>query len=366
MINWTLPSISLKEENDINNKRSFEIKEAKEIKSKLDLTKSKLDKLDKTKLQIILRNFDVFRYAKTKIFKLTKKPITNATLKFIELWNRYVDPKIFTEKKLLVHFDNASFPGTFIIGADIMMNRYKDCKYEWYASSLIPDEKNKKLGDIYGLYKNHKDHWLMTDKLTGDVTDINMQLHIKKLLGGKVDLYTSDLGFDSQEDYNSQEVLHILPNLGQVLSGLLVLRKGGIMIFKQYTYFEPFSISLLALLTTMFNSVEISKPETSKPANSEIYIICSGFNGMSENIEKRLLEKLAKWDTIPLIPKSLLHSLFINSLVKSMKFIYNRQIQILNDVINCYNSNMLKYTKYEINNQSDNWYLKNIRKKIIT
>lgn len=48
--------------------------------------------------------------------------------------------------------------------------------------------------------------------------------------------------------------------------------------------FECNSLCHMYLLCCAFESVHIKKPVTSKPGNSEVYVICCGYKGL-QNIE---------------------------------------------------------------------------------
>ena len=65
----------------------------------------------------------------------------------------------------------------------------------------------------------------MNKEFDGNVNDIKNQKYWEKELNHSVDLYTSDLGFETGEnnDYLKQEYSHVQPNIGQVLAGLLTL-----------------------------------------------------------------------------------------------------------------------------------------------
>lgn len=58
--------------------------------------------------------------------------------------------------------------------------------------------------------------------------------------------------------------------------------KGGNFICKLFDIFTPFSVGLIYLLRTCFQEISIHKPNTSRPANSERYVICKGRNSESE------------------------------------------------------------------------------------
>ena len=147
--------------------------------------------------------------------------------------------------------------------------------------------------------------------LTGDLTDAEVVAALAAAVHARfgdagasgASLYTSDAGIDVSSDFNRQEELTALLNYGQVLSGLLTLAPGGHLVSKQYTFFTPFSRSLIALLAALFDELYIVKPLTSRPSNSEIYLVGKGFRGIDAALAAALLARLAAYraaaDTTP-------------------------------------------------------------------
>lgn len=188
----------------------------------------------------------------------------------------------------IVHFDNAALPGAFI--ASVHHNAVvTGVPYAWYASSLYDTSQRpghlratqrtlSPLRDKYRLFTNYRSHWLMSTNNNGDVLVAANQLDfVTKLSDKHVNLYTSDLGFDVSDDYNKQERLHLPVNCGQILTGLLTLAPGGNFIIKQYTTFEPATISFMYALSQMFVEFYICKPVTSRRVNSETYLVGKGY-----------------------------------------------------------------------------------------
>ena len=145
---------------------------------------------------------------------------------------------------------------------------------------------------------------------TGDLTDAEVVAALAAAVHARfhgeetgASLYTSDAGIDVSSDFNRQEELTALLNYGQVLSGLLTLAPGGHLVSKQYTFFTPFSRSLIALLAALFDELYIVKPLTSRPSNSEIYLVGKGFRGIDAALAAALLARLAAYraaaDTTP-------------------------------------------------------------------
>lgn len=95
----------------------------------------------------------------------------------------------------------------------------------------------------------------------------------KSHLGDLADLYTADGGFDFSADFNAQEntVQRLLAAEG--LCGLQTLKVGGTMILKIFDTTYAGTLDLLWLLSGCFEKTALTKPLTSRPANSERYWI---------------------------------------------------------------------------------------------
>lgn len=287
-LSWSIAKYTTDVPLATDNKKKFKIKAITEIKESLNATKSKLD--DEFKKRDFSRYWsqcDPFKSEKYIVSKVGQTfNVSNAWLKCFEIIMSYklVDHITDEKKSTFLHFDNAAFPGSFVIATHHLVNTLFQQwagKYVWKASSLI--EKNKlnsdPLEDKYALYENYRNHWLMHEKNNGDVLVESNQKDFCEQLGNRVDLYTSDLGFDVSSDYNNQEYLQMPANIGQILTGLLTLRKGGCLITKQYTIFEPTTIAVMYATASFFDEFFIHKPYTSREANSETYLVGKGFKG---------------------------------------------------------------------------------------
>lgn len=55
---------------------------------------------------------------------------------------------------------------------------------------------------------------------------------------------------------------------------------GGTFVLKMFTMFECNTLCRMFILCCAFDSVHIKKPVTSKPGNSEMYVVCTGYKGL--------------------------------------------------------------------------------------
>ncbi|VDL64349.1 unnamed protein product [Nippostrongylus brasiliensis] len=91
-----------------------------------------------------------------------------------------------------------------------------------------------------------------------------------------VDLMMADGGFSVEGKENIQEILSKRLYLCQLLVSLCIVREGGVFFCKLFDIFTPFSVGLIYLMYVAYDRVSLHKPHTSRPANSERYIICQG------------------------------------------------------------------------------------------
>lgn len=315
-----------------------------ELKYRLAKAKENIDifvdnKRDKEEYYAKITNvLDQFSdYRKRLKRELGTKYITNAFLKCWEMIQEfnlipYNKPDNYTV------FCNAEFPGAFIFAIHQYINTYtSNKKYKWFGNSLWPgdDKKGNILGDEFNLYRKYPDNWLMnglSKERDGNVLNPKMNDYIYEKLHNKVDLYTSDIGIGLDvSNFNLQEEVEANLNLGQVLAALLTLKKGGHMICKMFLFFTPFNISLLSLLNELFEEFYISKPITSRPANSEIYIIGKKYKGYRQDVIDNLKYELYNWDS-----QSVNHVIyevkeeFYSRILYASYEIYQRQINFIN------------------------------------
>lgn len=84
----------------------------------------------------------------------------------------------------------------------------------------------------------------------------------------------SDGGFSVEGQENVQEILSKQLYLCQCLTALSIVRVDGHFVTKLFDLFTPFSVGLIYLMYKCFKQVCIVKPNTSRPANSERYLVC--------------------------------------------------------------------------------------------
>lgn len=113
----------------------------------------------------------------------------------------------------------------------------------------------------------------------------NIQYLLQKFSPNSIDFITADGGFDFSADFNGQEELSFRLILCEVLSAILLQKSGGTFILKIFDIFNENTMKLIQVIKEYYSDIYMIKPLTSRPANSEKYLLCTGFINNSSNDE---------------------------------------------------------------------------------
>ncbi|XP_037274774.2 cap methyltransferase 1 isoform X1 [Rhipicephalus microplus] len=108
----------------------------------------------------------------------------------------------------------------------------------------------------------------------------------------------ADGGFSVEGQENIQEILSKQLYLCQFYAALSVLRTGGHFVCKLFDIFTVYSVGLVYLMYRAFRHVSIFKPNTSRPANSERYIVCKWRRPDTKDIEDYMYELCCRFKEI--------------------------------------------------------------------
>lgn len=116
------------------------------------------------------------------------------------------------------------------------------------------------------------------DKDDGNIFDTSNQDslndYIRKHTPHGVHFAMADGGFSVEGQENIQEILSKQLYLCQFNTALKIVRVNGSFVCKLFDLFTSFSVSLVYLMYKCFQKITIIKPNSSRPANSERYIVC--------------------------------------------------------------------------------------------
>lgn len=123
--------------------------------------------------------------------------------------------------------------------------------------------------------------------------------YIDKFNIQKAHLVTADGGFDYSSNFNGQEINSCQIIYSECSIALNILRKGGSFVCKVFDLFSITMVQILYILVNCFEVVHIYKPETSRPANSEKYLVCLYYkDNLSSAFKKTLLNVIGQWNNL--------------------------------------------------------------------
>ena len=274
-INTNMFNFVVKEKNTCN--KSYYVERL--LYNKLGTVKSKIDqnirKWDHYKK--ITNNYEYIHTAVcskgNSISKL--KPLSRSFYKMIEIINVCQLLKNYTNRGLK-SFHLAEGPGGFI---EAMCYKRYNTDDKYYGMTLMDTNENvpgwkKSLNFL----KKNKNVTIECGKDgTGNLYKKDNFLYCAKKYRNSMNIITGDGGFDYSTNYNDQEEISIKLIYSQIIYAFAMQKHGGSFVLKVFDIFSKPTIELIFFLMNAYNKVIISKPCTSRPANSEKYIICMGF-----------------------------------------------------------------------------------------
>lgn len=218
------------------------------------------------------------------------QPLSRSYFKILEIDNNIPliqkENLINDEKPLICNL--AEGPGGFM---EALSHKYPDAKL---VGLTLPPE-NKYIPDWKKLKSNINTKNI--DVFYGNLYKYDdIKKFVRKFKYNKADLVTSDGGFDYSSDFNGQEINSHKIIFSEIAVSLMILKNGGNLVCKIFDIFSIFSVQIIKLVYSLFDRVILYKPKTSRPANSEKYLICLNYNSniLMSNINillKNCLEK---------------------------------------------------------------------------
>lgn len=253
---------------------------------------------------------------------LVKDPIINrAFYKYWEIINEFDIFEHYKNSDIIFHCAEA--PGGFIQGTNIFLqlerleldhidssktepdedgfipvrskkNKKPKMKYKIYTISLNKDLPQYKAYNLPSFNRNVLNKQVVItygQDNTGDINNWDNIKHIGTIAKSPFYLITADGGFDEGTDFNNKEQLHYGLILSEIYAAISLQAENGHFILKIFDLFTETSVHLIYLLSLCYENLYVYKPKTSRPTNSEKYIVCKGFN-VNKDYKNYLLKVL--------------------------------------------------------------------------
>ncbi|XP_052871057.1 cap-specific mRNA (nucleoside-2'-O-)-methyltransferase 1-like [Anopheles cruzii] len=190
-----------------------------------------------------------------------------------------------------------------------------------------------------------------------------------------VHLMMADGGFSVEGHENEQETYSKQLYLCQVIVALAIVRPGGNFVVKLFDIFTPFSVGLVYLVYRCFRQICICKPNSSRPANSERYLVCKSkkpntgtIERYLQDINRQMFEKRnASNDTLELVNEAVMRKdeAFYDYICASNNEIGRKQIIALMKIAAfCKNRDLMETRQLEVKQKClDLWKLEDAIRK---
>lgn len=348
------------------------VKSPEDYKQKFLELKKKLT--DETKN---FKNVDLAAY--NKILKQNNPYFKMIQILKDKLKTEYITNAYIKMRELLVHFGNklnfnqcmhaAEFPGSFIKCIEYYCNENK-LTYSWHANSYLKLKNSKSfyLDDKFQLYKNNPNKWLFGAFNDGDITRLDNLRSLKQDLtvlcniagtastvsnGNAGVIGTAGVTFvtgdakvilgTTEDDWDNEELTNTAVIYSETILALSLLNTNGSAIIKFFTFCDIKTLYIIYNIFNHFEEVYITKPITSRPANSEMYLVCIKKN---KDFNEEFLYDVLNCPFIK-IPDISIPNEFLQSIYKIEEELITTQISALKKNLT------LEVIKY--NNEIEDW-----------
>ena len=227
-----------------------------------------------------------------KISVCKLKPLSRSYYKLIEIINTLA---ITFPNESMKSFHLAEGPGGFIEALIHYRSSNLNNEKDIYNGITLIDDQNenipgwKKSRDFLDIHKNV--NIVKGADNTGNILKINNFKYCYNNYKNSMDFITADGGFDYSSNFNKQEILSINLIFAQVIYAIALQKQGGTFILKIFDIFTQATIDILYILSSLYEKCYIIKPNTSRNANSEKYIVCKLFklSDTSELVNKLII-----------------------------------------------------------------------------
>jgi len=271
----------------------------------------------------------------TKLSVSKMKPLSRSFYKMVEMVNMFRLFNDFDDNPINT-FHLAEGPGGFIEATQHLRKNSSD---KYYGMTLMDDDPNvpgwKKSNHFLETHKNVEIERGLTG--TGDLMEVDNLKYCNEKYKNSMNIITADGGFDFSIDFNQQEILATNLLLAQVSFAISMQKVGGHFILKIFDIFTKTTCDIMYLLSSLYKQVYIVKPNTSRLANSEKYIVCKGFKQYPEKLINNIIRKYGKLKTSEFISGILpvrLDYFYLNKIEEYNAIFGQQQIENITHTLN--------------------------------
>ena len=279
-----------------------------------------------------------------KTYTVSKlRPLSRSFYKMIELYATFFNSSC--EVKRMTSFHLAEGPGGFIEALVHLRSRqFPDTQYDVHVGMTLLNQDASCPGwkKSKGFLEMHRNRVCIETGAdgTGNIISLKNFEHCVSKYQNTCEFITADGGFDFSCDFNNQESMVSRLLAAEMGFALALQKPGGHFILKVFDTFTKPTIDILYVLCNLYKEVFVSKPCTSRHANSERYIVCKHFRLKTSDallphlrVMFKQLEEFPQNAAITSIMPMEHDSYFLNKIEECNAIIGQQQMETINATI---------------------------------
>ena len=273
------------------------------------------------------------------------KPVSRSYYKLIEMINSLSILNGY-ENKNISTFHLAEGPGGFIEAISYLrQTNIHTTRDSYYGMTLINEDDSNVPGWKKKYFdKNASIHLVKGATGNGDLFNPENIQYCYDKYNNSMDIITGDGGFDFSVDFNKQELLSVKLILAQILYAIIMQKQKGYFIIKFFDIFYKPTCDMIFFLSFFYEKIYIMKPNTSRFANSEKYIICKNFRDKTDKQElihvfKPIIHKIKECSYITQFLDINLPNIFVSKIEEINSILGQQQLEYILTTLQLLESN---------------------------
>ena len=273
------------------------------------------------------------------------KPVSRSYYKLIEMINSLSILNGY-ENKNISTFHLAEGPGGFIEAISYLrQTNIHTTRDSYYGMTLINEDDSNVPGWKKKYFdKNASIHLVKGATGNGDLFNPENIQYCYDKYNNSMDIITGDGGFDFSIDFNKQELLSVKLILAQILYAIIMQKQKGFFIIKFFDIFYKPTCDMIFFLSFFYEKIYIMKPNTSRFANSEKYIICKNFRDKTDKQElihvfKPIIHKIKECSYITQFLDINLPNIFVSKIEEINSILGQQQLEYILTTLQLLESN---------------------------